>query len=260
MDMIWDTFIYYAIVAGLLWWLGAFAALKNKRKTMIMLTLAGLSVFGFYIILLWFSLNRPPLVTMGETRLWYAFFLPLVGLITYLRKGYVWIPLFSSLMATVFILVNLLQPEIHSQSLMPALQSIWFTPHVIIYMFAYAIMGATFLVALYLIFAKKELSAKDFEICDDLTSVGVSLLTLGMLIGAIWAKQAWGDYWTWDPKETWAAATWMLYLAYLHYRKSNKTASKSTLFILIIGFIFLQICWWGINILPSTSGMSIHAY
>ncbi|MCF0179405.1 MAG: cytochrome c biogenesis protein CcsA [Bacteroidales bacterium] len=255
-----NLFIYLSLVSLVCWWIGAFAALKKRRIVMGIFSCVGLFVFASYIAILWFSLGRPPLKTMGETRLWYVFFLPLVGLITYAKKGYIWIPLFSSLMATVFLSINLLHPEIQSQTLMPALQSMWFAPHVIIYMFAYALMGASFLVAICLLIRRTPVSLEEIEICDDITSVGVGVLTLGMLIGAIWAKQAWGDYWSWDPKETWAAATWLLYLGYLHYRENSKVANKPALWILIIAFICMQMCWWGINLLPAAEGMSVHSY
>lgn len=92
---------------------------------------------------------------------------------------------------------------------MPALQSPWFTPHVIVYMFAYAMLGAATVMAVYLLwFKKKGIERHEMALCDNLTYVGLAFMTLGMLSGAVWAKAAWGHYWAWDPKETWAAATW----------------------------------------------------
>ena len=100
---------------------------------------------------------------------------------------------------------------------------------------------------------------------------------MGIVMGALWAKQAWGDYWTWDPKETWAAATWLSYLLYLHLRQGQGSALPSvtepvevtsysgkslrrTLFLLIFSFLLLQMCWWGVNYLPSAQGFSLHTY
>ena len=138
----WDYFIYFAIVSVLFWIIGSWRAFKGKHVQACALTTAGLVVFGTFIGLLWLSLERPPLRTIGETRLWYCFFLPLAGLITYVRWRYKWILGFSSILSVVFICVNILKPEIHNKALMPALQSPWFAPHVIIYMFAYAMLGA----------------------------------------------------------------------------------------------------------------------
>ncbi len=111
---------------------------------------------------------------------------------------------------------------------MPALQSPWFAPHVIVYMFAYAMLGAAVVMAVYLLwFKKKEIERKEMDLCDNLTYVGLAFMTLGMLTGAIWAKEAWGHYWAWDPKETWAAATWFSYLVYIHFRLGRPVQESS---------------------------------
>ena len=81
-----------------------------------------------------------------------------------------------------------------------------------------------------------------------------------MLFGALWAKEAWGHYWAWDPKETWAAVTWMAYMLYIHYRKSDGKDMQTAAWIILAAFICLQMCWWGINYLPSAKGISIHTY
>ena len=253
--MFWSTFIYFAIVAVLLWIAGAYFAWKEKPKRAIFITLGGLLIFFIFIIGIWITLERPPLRTMGETRLWYSAFLPMVGLIVYARWRYKWILSFSTLLSAVFICVNLFHPEIQSKALMPALQSPWFAPHVIVYMFAYAILGAATLVAIYRLFrADARMSS-----IDDLVRVGLAFLTFGMLFGALWAKEAWGHYWAWDPKETWAVVTWFGYLVYIHYREMPKHRPRIALLWLLVCFCLLQMCWWGINYLPSATS-SIHVY
>ena len=257
--MNWDYFIYFAIVAVLFWVAGAFAAWRNKTGIASASTVLGLLVFFSFILSMWISLERPPLRTMGETRLWYSFFLPLVGLIVYSRWKYKWILSFSTVLALVFICVNLFKPEIHDKTLMPALQSPWFAPHVIVYMFAYAVLGAATVLAVFLLFKKKSLTS-EMDIADNLVYVGLAFLTIGMLFGALWAKEAWGHYWSWDPKETWAAITWLSYLVYVHYRLLPRHKERLALCMLIISFALLQMCWWGINYLPSAQGSSVHTY
>ena len=279
--MTWSLFIWFALPALLLWILGAVFAWKGRRRLTWIFTLSGIAVFFAFILGMWISLERPPLRTMGETRLWYAFFLPVAGIIVYSRWRYKWILSFSTLLAAVFILINLLKPEIHSKTLMPALQSPWFAPHVIVYMFAYALLGAATLMALYLLIFKrfpvkpgmteKEQLGKtdednfksvrrEMNIADNLVYVGLAFLTIGMLFGALWAKMAWGDYWSWDPKETWAAATWLCYLVYLHFRKARPRDWQMACTVLLIAFVCLQMCWWGINYLPAAQGTSVHTY
>jgi ABC-type transport system involved in cytochrome c biogenesis permease subunit len=259
--MTWEEFVYFALAAVLLWMTGAWAAWKDKKVLTYVSTLAGLAVFFSFILLMWISLERPPLRTMGETRLWYSFFLPLAGIIVYSRWKYKWILTFSTVLALVFICVNLFKPEIHSKTLMPALQSPWFAPHVIVYMFAYAVLGASTVMAIYLLFFKKQAaSEEEMEITDNLVYVGLAFMTVGMLFGALWAKEAWGHYWGWDPKETWAAITWFAYLVYIHYRQLPKHNPRLALWVLIVAFVLLQMCWWGINYLPSAQATSVHTY
>ena len=278
--MTWDYLIWFGGAAALLWIAGALAgACTSRVKTAIVTSLAGSAVFFAFIAGLWVALDRPPMRTVGETRLWYSFFLSLTGAAVYARWRYRWILPFSSTMAVVFLCINLFKPEIHDQSLMPALQSVWFVPHVTVYMFAYAILGAVTLFALYLWLrpSGRFPSAEEMSMCDNLVRTGWSFLTLGMVMGALWAKQAWGDWWTWDPKETWAFATWLSYLLYLHIRSAFRPGSEVSdsrsgsrpdeagrydlLFaLLVFSFLLLQMCWYGINYLPAAQGVSIHTY
>ena len=96
---------------------------------------------------------------------------------------------------------------------------------------------------------------------DRLVAIGMAFLSFGMLSGCLWAKQAWGTYWSWDPKETWAAATWCVYLVYIHgrLRHGGVMKYKASCIWLIIGFALLQMCWYGVNFLPSAS-QSMHSY
>ena len=261
MMVTWNAFIGFAPAALAAWGLGAAAALNGRHKAARLFTCAGLLIFFTFVLLLWHSLERPPLRTMGETRLWYSLFLPLVALLVYERWRYRWILSFSFVLSMVFIMVNLLKPEIHDKSLMPALQSVWFAPHVIVYMFAYALLGAATLVALYrLVFPKRTTGGNEIEACDNLVTVGLSFMTIGMLMGALWAQEAWGSYWSWDPKETWAAVTWFVCLLYLHLRHAQPTRERCALWVVVATFVLLQMCWWGINLLPWARSSSLHVY
>ena len=258
--MSWEQLIWFAAAATLCWVTGAVLAFKSKKMwPAATASSIGSVIFFAYIIGMWIALERPPMRTMGETRLWYSFFLSIAGIAVFARWRYRWVLSFSTMMSVVFICINLFKPEIHSKSLMPALQSVWFVPHVIVYMFAYAMMGAVTIFALYLWLRRREATGEEMGVCDNLVRIGWAFLTLGMIMGALWAKQAWGDYWTWDPKETWAAATWMSYLLYLHLRprlKDNIIAFA----LLCFSFLLLQMCWYGINYLPSAQGASVHVY
>lgn len=261
--MEWNHLIYFALPAVFCWGMGAMAAYRPGKSLQVVLwTVAGLAIFMAFIVGMWVSLERPPLRTMGETRLWYSFFLPVAGIITYIRWRYKWILSFSTVMSLVFICINLFKPEIHNKTLMPALQSPWFAPHVIVYMFAYAMLGAGAVVAVHLLVRsrKRAIEPGVMDLCDNLVYVGTAFLTIGMLFGALWAKEAWGHYWSWDPKETCAAATWLGNLLYIHFRFQKNKQYRSALGILVFAFILLQVCWFGVNYLPSAQGNSVHVY
>ena len=162
--------------------------------------------------------------------------------------------LIATLIVAAFICIHHFMPILHSDTLVPALQSPWFRPHIIVYMLAYTLMASAAVIALYLLLRSKLGSL------DNLVIVGISLITIGMLFGALWAKEAWGHYWSWDPKETWAAITWFAYLVYIHYRQIPTHKPKLALWVLLISFVLLQMCWWGINYLPSAQGSSVHVY
>ncbi|MDD4430424.1 MAG: cytochrome C assembly protein, partial [Bacteroidales bacterium] len=133
--MNWDHFGIVALVSAVCWILAAFFALLQAKKQAVqsgtispgalVFSLAGIITITVFIIGFWQYLERPPLKTIGETRLWYALFMGVAGLITYVLWRFSWILSFSALMSIVFMMVNLLKPEIHNQVLMPALQSPW---------------------------------------------------------------------------------------------------------------------------------------
>lgn len=248
----------FLLPAAFCWLAAAFVAARSETRSRAAVILAGAGtvVFALFIAGLWVSLQRPPLRTMGETRLWYSFFMSISGLVTYWRWHYRWILSFSSVVALVFCIINLLRPEIHDQTLMPALQSIWFIPHVTVYMFSYSVLGCAFILACMGLWRH---SSRYLETADGLVYTGVAFLTIGMLTGSVWAKEAWGNYWNWDPKETWAALTWAGYLLYIHLRLWGRTSPRRLYWLLIVSFLTLQVCWYGVNYLPSARE-SVHLY
>ena len=252
----WNIFPLFVVVTAVLAVVASVLALRDCRKSAIIASLFAVAVLGAFVVLLWVELERPPMRTMGETRLWYSFFLLVAGVATYARWRFKWVLSFSTLLATVFMVINCLRPELHDKSLMPALQSAWFMPHVAVYMFSYALLGVATLLAIYYLVKRNEsiLSA-----IDNLLGGGLALFTVGMLTGALWAKQAWGEYWSWDAKEAWAAATWFIYLGAIHLRLMRPRGMQKFCIVLIVAFLSLQMCWYGVNYLPSAE-KSVHSY
>ncbi|MEC4806606.1 MAG: c-type cytochrome biogenesis protein CcsB [Jaaginema sp. PMC 1079.18] len=86
--------------------------------------------------------------------------------------------------------------------------------------------------------------------------LGFPLLTIGIIAGAVWANEAWGSYWSWDPKETWAFITWLVFAAYLHARITRNWQGRKPALLAATGFIVVWICYLGVNLL----GKGLHSY
>jgi len=225
------------------------------------LLLGWLQIAG-YIAWLWVVLQRPPLRTQGETLLWCTLFLPAIGFLSdwLWRTKTVIIP--TVIFAMGFLIATLLMPGSLDKSLAPALRSPWFAPHVIVYMISYAMMAVAAAVAGWLLifsyYSNLDLP-KSVEIVRRLVYFGFPFLTMGMIFGALWAKVAWGHYWSWDPKETWAFLTWAMYLAYIHLDRLTNLPPRRHLAMVMVALLVVLGCWFGVNSLPSAQ-MSVHTY
>jgi len=107
------------------------------------------------------------------------------------------------------------------QKLPPALQSPLFIPHVAAYMLSYIILAkaAVQAIALLVVRSQSDAALVSYEQgAYRMAKLGFPLLTIGLLLGAWWAKLAWGDFWSWDPKELWSLASWLIFLIYFHVR------------------------------------------
>lgn len=87
-------------------------------------------------------------------------------------------------------------------------------------------------------------------------SLGFLFLTIGILSGAVWANEAWGSYWNWDPKETWASITWTIFAIYLHTRTNKNLQGTNSAIVASMGFLIIWICYFGVNLL----GIGLHSY
>jgi cytochrome c-type biogenesis protein CcsB len=139
-----------------------------------------------------------------------------------------------------------------STSLIPALQNQpLMTTHVTAAIFSYATFAVSFAAAvLYLIQVKRKVSwLPSADMLDDIAyravTIGFPLLTLVLILGSIWAHQAWGAYWQWDPKETAALFTWLVYGVYLHTRSLRGWRGTRSAVILLFGFVAVVFTYYG---------------
>lgn len=152
--------------------------------------------------------------------------------------------------------------------LIPALQSQWLVWHVLLAFIGEAAFAVAFGASVMYLLRERasegSFAARTFPSAESLDTVsyravaiGFPIFTLGALIfGAIWAKYAWGDYWSWDPKETWALITWIVYALYLHARIVYGWKGRVAAWISIIGFLATMFTLFGVNYLLS----GLHSY
>ena len=111
--------------------------------------------------------------------------------------------------------------------------------------------------------SKTALSPERLTLADTLDNIsyrviglGFPLLTIGIIAGGVWANEAWGSYWSWDPKETWAFITWLVFAAYLHSRITRGWQGRKPAILAAAGFVVVWVCYLGVNLL----GKGLHSY
>jgi cytochrome c-type biogenesis protein CcsB len=176
--------------------------------------------------------------------------------------------------------------------LVPALRSSWLVMHVSVIMLSYAALLVGSLLSVAVLFTDRterlELRSSSigsgsfrqaqlasgpsgdttlertlFRSSEELDSlsyrtitVGFLLLSVGLVSGAVWANEAWGSWWSWDPKETWAFITWLVYAAYLHTRLVRGWQGRKPALVASAGLVVIAICYIGVNLL----GIGLHSY
>jgi cytochrome c-type biogenesis protein CcsB len=180
-----------------------------------------------------------------------------------------------------------------SSPLVPALRSSWLVMHVSVIMLSYAALLVGSLLSLAVLFTDRgdalqirgssigsggfrqaqlagspatttvSFSSTAFNLSEQLDSlsyrtitVGFLLLTVGLISGAVWANEAWGSWWSWDPKETWALICWLVYAAYLHTRLIRGWQGRKPAIVAAAGLVVIAVCYIGVNLL----GIGLHSY
>jgi cytochrome c-type biogenesis protein CcsB len=170
-------------------------------------------------------------------------------------------PLFTALVALLGVLLFSYASTLPSEAapLMPALQSIWLQFHVFTAIVAYGAFGLSCCAGvIYLLKGRlKERglgpSLPGLEKIEEMLHwsvvIGFSFMTLVLITGAVWAEEVWGSWWSWDPKETWALITWLIYAGYLHARKSYGWSGKKAALMAVIGFAAVLFTLFGVSLL-----------
>jgi len=145
--------------------------------------------------------------------------------------------------------------------LVPALQSNWLLLHVCVILLGYAALALSFITGIVILTAYRGRPRHETALSLDrfnerAMGLGYVLLTTGIVLGAVWANEAWGSYWSWDPKETWSLITWMVYTAAIHLRRTHGWRGRSMAWLSVAGFAFVLFTYFGVNYLMS----GLHSY
>ncbi|MCX8076021.1 MAG: c-type cytochrome biogenesis protein CcsB [Aquificaceae bacterium] len=138
--------------------------------------------------------------------------------------------------------------------LMPALRSYWLYVHVVTAFVGYAGFTVGFGGAVFYLIKERfpQLPLPSREVLDEITYKSIVLVfplwTASIILGAAWANEAWGGYWSWDPKEVWSLIVWLFFGAYLHARQMLGWKGKRTAWMVVFGFITVLICFFAVNL------------
>ncbi len=263
-----------------------FLPILNVGKYFIFITNFSLSIL---LMSRWITQNYFPLSNLYESLLFLTWSITLIHLILEKKTkslliGCIGSPIeFFLLLFCSFLPIELQKPS----PLVPSLQSNWLMMHVSTMMISYSMLLVGSLLSLfYLVFSfyqKRPLNfiqtsvERSFENKGEklvfsqgtsiflqtidiwsyrIIGIGFPCLTIGIISGAVWANEAWGTYWSWDPKETWALITWLVFATYLHTRLLKNWKNEKSSLIGSIGFFVIWVCYLGVNFLAK----GLHTY
>lgn len=259
------------------YWFGTFVfTFSNVKKIGIIGMFFGNICLLCLILFRWNVNGYYPLSNLYESLIFLGWSITFVDLL--LEKVYhMSLPLLGTIISPLaFFIVSfanfsLSQNFQTNTTLVPALKSNWLGMHVTTMILSYTalligcLLSINYLITVFIeeaggVFLLSIVPSEWSKILDNLSyrilGVGFLLLTIGILSGAVWANEAWGSYWSWDPKETWAFITWLIFAMYLHTRILKGWTGKKSAFLASFGFVVVWICYLGVNLF----GKGLHSY
>jgi cytochrome c-type biogenesis protein CcsB len=283
--------VFYILLINLPISLGAVFKKKSSFTVKILTILVNLSI-TLQLLFRWTISGHFPISNLYESLYFLTWGITMGQLL--IEKEY-YSPIISSIaipieLLTVSFACFVLPDDLKlSSNLVPALRSSWLVMHVSVVMLSYAALIIGSLLSASVLFINKNeplqirssstgiggfkvsnnyalghsddsIGFSNSEELDTLSYrsilIGFVLLTLGLISGAVWANEAWGTWWSWDPKETWAFISWLFYAAYLHMRISKGWQGRKPALLATTGFLVVLVCYLGVNFL----GIGLHSY
>ena len=242
-------------------YLSAFGACLGKsaklKKISSLLWGIGTAINALIVVSNWAVNGYMPFVSMYQVLTFLGVTYSLVFVYVRCRfKGEFMKPYFILFQGVIMIGVFFMGRTASAWTFPPALQSAYFIPHVFSYMISYTLVAVSALMCIMSFFLKGENKLRHEKAVYHLVLTGFPFMVLGMLLGALWANACWGNFWSWDLKETWSLVTVMTLSAYLHLRRTD-TFGKYAKVLVILAFAFEIITLFFVGMFDSNS---IHSY
>ena len=230
--------------------------LKQTRKYGLYVCIAAVAVNIAVVAINWAKNGYVPFVSMYQV----LSFLGVCFFIVYPYLKFVQktdIPVWVFTLCSLVCMIGCVAMKDVAMKRPPALLSPYFFPHILCYMIGYSLCALSFVLTFKMLFKKDSLIKIQTEYAIyKIVLTAFPFMVAGMMLGALWANQCWGNYWSWDPKETWALITTCFYGLYLHSRKIRGTRIISAM-LLILGFVSLLMTLFGVSLFTPNA---VHSY
>jgi cytochrome c-type biogenesis protein CcsB len=246
------------------------ATSRQRGSIGLMLTYLGTGLLVASVLMRGLAVSRPPWGNMFEFATASVAALGVTYSVLARRNRWEWLGVFVVTPMLLVLGLSLTVLYTEAGELMPALRSYWLGIHVSVAFIAVALFAIAFIIGLlYLVRARREdkppatpgfieslpTASKLEQTAYSLNMVGFILWTFTVVAGAIWAKEAWGSYWQWDPKEVWTFVIWTVYAAYMHGRATAGVDLRKSTYIALAGFVSVILNFTLVNLVSTFAGM-----
>ena len=253
-----DSIRHILSIVSAVFYLIAFCSCFTKnRKPLSLMWGVGTAVNALIVVSNWLVNGYMPFVSMYQVLTFLSLTYTLVFVyVRYRFKGEFMKPYFMLFQSVIMTGVFFMGRTASAWTFPPALQSPFFIPHVFSYMISYILVAVAALICVISYFLKGENKLRHEKAVYHLAITGFPFMVLGMLLGALWANACWGNFWSWDLKETWSLVTVMTLSAFLHLRRTEELGKYAKVLV-VLAFVFEIITLFFVGMFDSTS---IHSY
>ncbi len=267
--LLFNSVVVVSFVASAVYLVFFFSQREDLRRIARTIFIASGVLQTLYVLCRYGIAGHTPITSQHEAVVFFAWSVTWAYLSFHWRYSVRNFGTFVSLLVLIMLLIAAMVSR-EFYPLAPAMQSLWLPVHAGVAVMAYGFLALAFCGAVMYLLQERELKSKRFgfffsrlpsldsldQLNNHCLTVGFGLLTLGIITGSVWARQAWGTYWHWDPKETWSLITWFLYAAQIHQRFTLGWRGKRAAVMSIVGFVAVIFTLWGVNYLLG----GVHSY